>query len=295
MKLIYTLILLVLVCAPVSAVAETPPPLVLTWGGDILNRPMGVAVGSDGYVYVSDTGHGRICKFGTTGTLVSTISSSGWRVAINPKGDVYVADTGNSQIEQFASNGTLIRTWGSQGSGRGQFQSPIGIALDAEGNVYVVEDENARVQKFDPSGNFLLQWSVPPNPWGIAIDNNDHVYITIAYSGDPNVCMFDNTGHRMGNFGPVIAQGVAVDNDGNVYAADVFNTRIVKFNAARTLLVAWGVCNTGSGAPQCRDVAVSASGIVYVVNSECNTVQVYGNMATPVKVSTWGHLKSFYR
>lgn len=165
-RLFYIFTLAAFVLAPIRALAENPPPLLLTWGADILSRPFGVTVGPDGYVYVTDVGHSRICKFTSTGTLVSTIAASGFRCVVSPGGDVYVADTFNFRVEQFTGSGALVRAWGSQGSGPGQFQSPIGIALDSSGNVYVVEDENHRVQKFDATGNYLLQWSVSLNPWG---------------------------------------------------------------------------------------------------------------------------------
>lgn len=132
-------------------------------------------------------------------------------------------------------------------------------------------------------------------PLGITIDKNDHVYVTIAYSGDPNVYMFATTGTVLRHFGPVDAQGVGVDNLGNVYAADVVNTGIVKYGPSGVLLTTWGICNTGSGQLQCRDVAIGTNGGIYVVNSECNTVQLFGSPATPVYGATWGHLKSLYR
>ncbi len=45
--------------------------------------------------------------------------------------------------------------WGSNGSGNGQFISPVGVATDASGNVYVVDVGSARVQKFTGTGTAL--------------------------------------------------------------------------------------------------------------------------------------------
>src|SRR5262249_6858110 len=56
-----------------------------------------------------------------------------------------------------------LSTFGSQGSGVGQFQTPVGVAVaPTNGTVYVADSGNARVQKFDPNGNFIAAWG-----WGV--------------------------------------------------------------------------------------------------------------------------------
>ncbi len=63
-------------------------------------------------------------------------------------GNVYVVDQGYARIQKFDSVGTFLTTWGSQGTGEGQFNTPVGIAVDASGNVYVADANNHRIQKF---------------------------------------------------------------------------------------------------------------------------------------------------
>ena len=89
--------------------------LVTTWGswgtGDgYFKRPKGVAVDSDGYVYVVDM----------------------W----------------NHRIQKFTSEGGFITKWGSQGSGNGQFLYPLGIAVYRSSNIYVADIFNNRIQVF---------------------------------------------------------------------------------------------------------------------------------------------------
>ena len=67
-------------------------------------------------------------------------------MATDANGNVYVADTGNHRIQQFDANGTFLTAWGSQDSGDGQLQAPIGVAPDGNGNIYVLDDE--RIKKF---------------------------------------------------------------------------------------------------------------------------------------------------
>ncbi|KAL4452559.1 hypothetical protein ABPG75_008221 [Micractinium tetrahymenae] len=47
----------------------------------------------------------------------------------------------------------LTSTVGSEGSGDGQFKSPIGMALDAAGNILVADVDNYSDVKADSAGN----------------------------------------------------------------------------------------------------------------------------------------------
>ena len=99
-------------------------------------------------------------------------------------GDV-VSDT-KPDTYQFASS------IGTQGSGNGQFSQPAGIAKDSNGNIYVVDYANHRIQKFNANGVYQSQWGcylldifTCTNddyklnfPQGIAIDENDMIYVT---------------------------------------------------------------------------------------------------------------------
>ncbi|MBI3965883.1 MAG: FHA domain-containing protein, partial [Chloroflexi bacterium] len=40
-----------------------------------------------------------------------------------------------------------VTVWGSEGSGGGQFRSPLGVAIDSAGDVYVTDSKNHRIQK----------------------------------------------------------------------------------------------------------------------------------------------------
>ena len=67
---------------------------------------------------------------------------------MDSSGNVYVVDTENHRVQVFDTNGKFIAKWGSDGSGDGQFLSPMGIEVDTAGRVYVTDRENRRVQVF---------------------------------------------------------------------------------------------------------------------------------------------------
>jgi DNA-binding beta-propeller fold protein YncE len=63
------------------------------------------------------------------------------------------------------ANAVLVSlgTFGSQGSGAGQLQTPVGVAVaPTSGNVFIADSGNARVEVFGPKGNFIAAWG-----WGV--------------------------------------------------------------------------------------------------------------------------------
>ena len=52
----------------------------------------------------------------------------------------------------------LIRTWGGYGTEPGEFDNPYGIAIDRHQDIYITDESNNRIQKFDSTGVFLTMW-----------------------------------------------------------------------------------------------------------------------------------------
>ena len=65
-------------------------------------------------------------------------------------GSIYIADTGYDRIQKFTPEGEFVSKWGTEGTGPGQFQSPINIAVAPDGSVYVAGTGNDRIQRFLP-------------------------------------------------------------------------------------------------------------------------------------------------
>jgi sugar lactone lactonase YvrE len=160
--------------------------------------PDGIATDSHGNVYIVDRDNTVAKKFDSNGNLIAKWGKDGsgdgefsapTAMAIDSRNNVYVADTGNSRIQKFASNGNFILAWGTYGTGKGKFNNPLGLAVDGDDNVYVLDNGNSRVQKFDSNGKFLREWG--------------------------------SAGNGMGQFGKLSPEGISVDNNGNVYVADI--------------------------------------------------------------------------
>ncbi len=140
------------------------------------NSPAGLAVDTEGNVYVADGGNYRIRKITSSG-VVSTLAgsyrgdidgtgsqarfSSPNDVTIDVLGNVFVTDRNNNKIKKITPSGVVTTVAGSgsyestDGIGTtAGFSGPVGIALDAFGNAYVAESGN-KIRKI-LSGQSLL-------------------------------------------------------------------------------------------------------------------------------------------
>ena len=248
------------------------------------DTPHGVAIDSDGNVYVVDSGSDRIAKFDSTGMYITHWGTSGtgngqfsspFGIAVDGNGNVFVADTDNRRIQVFTSDGVFVRKWGSPGIGNGQFRSPGGVAVDSAGNVYVTDEitlysgfgtpPSNRIQKFTGSGQYLAEFG---NGYG---------------SGDGQ---FNGIG------------GIAIAPNGDLYAADLGNRRIQWFSAGGQHLGGWGISGAGGGgfgSSYFLSIAVDTSSFVYVADGWNNqfsnpfgTNRVQKFLANGDFVDEWG-------
>ena len=184
--------------------------------------PKGIAVDSDGTVYVADSGNNRIRKISTSGA-VSTLAGAGNAafndgdgvaasfydprgISVDSNGLIFVADTQNHRIRKITSSGNVTTLAGSGSSAfedgdslAASFNYPVGVDVAPNEIVYVADQFNHRIRKITSSGNVT----------------------TLAGSGSP---MFaDGDGVAASFYYPA---GVAVDYNGTVIVADFFSHRI---------------------------------------------------------------------
>jgi streptogramin lyase len=200
-------------------------------------------------------GH-QVFKFSPDGKLLMTLGKAGGGrdpefffqpndVLVAPTGDIFVSEGHGSaagtpaRILKFSKDGKLIRSWGKLGSAPGEFDQPHALAMDSRGRLFVGDRNNNRIEIFDQDGKFLEEWKQFSRPSGIYIDKNDVIYVADSESG--SVARNHDgwkRGIRIGSArdGSVkyfipdpdekaqttsAAEGVAADDAGNVYGAEV--------------------------------------------------------------------------
>ena len=81
-------------------------------------------------------------------------------IAIDSDGALYVTDRDNHRIQMFTPDGKFLAKFGRFGSGPGELTKPSGIAIDTAGTglVYVSEWDNHRVSVFTNDGVFVCSF-----------------------------------------------------------------------------------------------------------------------------------------
>ena len=107
---------------------------------------------------------------------------------IDSEGNLWVTDTGHGRIVIYSSAGEFIREIAGpfrageayRGGGSAQFSEPVGIDIAPNGEVVVADMWNGRVQILDSSGAYLREF--PVAGWG-GFDALDKPYLTVLRDG----------------------------------------------------------------------------------------------------------------
>jgi DNA-binding beta-propeller fold protein YncE len=197
---------------------------------------------------------------------------------------------------------------GGKGTGRGQFDSPTGIAVDGSGNVLVADTNNGRIEKLSATGTFLgilgTKGTGPGqlrNPNGIAVDRTGNIYVADASNHRVQKMAPDGTliaewkGPEPGFYGP---RRIAIGPDDSIYVVDQGHNRIAKFSSNGEVLATWG--RQGNGDGEFNDptsVAVdSATNNIYVADPINKRIQVFepnGKFLTKWSMPEWGLYPGF--
>ncbi|MHB8242103.1 MAG: DUF6531 domain-containing protein [Solirubrobacteraceae bacterium] len=248
-----------------------------------LSKPGGVAVDSEGNVWVASRGGNRVEKFSSTGTFLASYSPDSMLepagVAFSAtNGDVYVTNRGRDRIDQLSVSGSLIRSFSGEGSALGKLAGPSQLTVDSHRDVWVADTGNRRTEEFSPSGTYLssiyghqIMSEKYESPVGVA-ECNGMLYV--VDEGKNGVQEFADAGGYIRTFGAAGTgngqfskpQQVACDPAGeDVYVVDSGNSRVQEFTGAGSFLLKLGSLGSGEGqlsAP--TGVAVGPAGVLYV-------------------------------
>lgn len=221
-------------------------------------------------------------------------------VAVSHQGRIYVVDGVNHAVRVFSSNGQKLFSFGSQGSGDGQLQYPLGIDIDPSGTVYVADTGNRRIQMFSAAGEFIDKINIenggrrPADPTDVAVDvsrnrcyavdNDNHRIAVLDLSKKAVIGTYGSPGSEKLNFRYPFQ--IALDAERYLYIVDVINTRVQVLNP-QGLFVAyvggWGVDVGEFFRP--KGIAVAPDGKIFVSDSYTGVIQVFdadGNFSSAV-------------
>jgi sugar lactone lactonase YvrE len=229
-----------------------------------LYYPDGVALGSSGTIYVSDTYNNRVRTF-TVGGDINTVAGNGsatmstpvngvpangvefyypWGIDEDPSGNVYVADQSNEMVRELVQSTGLVNIFAGTGvagfTGDGglatvaELNNPDGVARDSSGNIYISDEYNCAVREVNASTGDITTIA--------GIDTNEP-NASCGYSGDGGPA----TSAQL-----YYPDNVFVDSKNNIYIADTEN-HVIRVVTAGTINTIAGIPNepgySGDGGP----------------------------------------------
>jgi hypothetical protein len=208
------------------------------------------------HVWVFDDQLHVIHKFTYDGKLVMTLGTKGQRgrdggrlfdrptdIDWLPDGTFFISDGyGGKRVAKFSPEGKFIMDWGMAPKdpakpGPNEFNTVHSIAISKDRRLFVVDRGHRRFQVFDENGKFLDMFytGMRSQPYAHIITTDQMLWVVDG--GTNRVLKYDLKGNylygwgapggQMGQFnGP---HQLTVDQDGNIYIAEVFGGRVQKF------------------------------------------------------------------
>jgi glucose/arabinose dehydrogenase len=265
-----------------------------------LDRPMGIAIGADGSLYIADMWNHRIRVISPAG-IITTVAGNGKErhsgdggpavaaslanpadVAVAPDGTLYIADSFNHRIRKVDPNGIVTTV-----AGTGEFRyggdggpateaglgTPCAVAVGGDGALYVADEYNHRIRKIGVDG----------------------IITTVAGNGEER---------HSGDGGPATDAGLedlddlAVAPDGTLYIAEELGNRIRRVDPAGLISTVAGdgvETYAGDGGPAAKarlahptGVALGADGSLYIADRDNHRIRKIDPAGTITTIAGYG-------
>lgn len=263
--------------------------------------PDGIAVDSNGMVYVSDGSANAIRKITPSGVVTTFVSLGGPGRLVFDSADNLYAVAGDCTVSKITPSGvrTILAGVSFQCSARdgngsdARFLLPHGIALTPDGDLLIVDGripdyQSGRLCRVKPDGTVTTIATFPGFAYDVAVDATGAAYVSLGFSeriakvangawsyyagnGEPQ--------HRDGSIESasfIGLRGLLLGNDGDLYIADAGSAAIRKIAFATSLVSTIaggkqsGVVNgnrTTARLDYPHDVAFDSNGTAYVADN----------------------------
>ena len=221
-----------------------------------LDSPLGVAVDSNGFIYVGNSRLDRIEKYGPAGNWVAYIGEGETKLptdlTLDTDNNLYVADKESKVVWVYDGSGVYLMK-----IGEAEFESPMAVEIaygtdPSIGELFVADKGNYLVKVFDLQGNLKRSFGgfLEKQGW------------------------WNPTWVWQGKFAGL--QSLAVDAEGNLHALDIYINKIQILNPlSGDYINFYGEYGTGAGQLKLPlDIIINSAGEVIVANFDNRRVEV---------------------
>ncbi len=207
--------------------------LLTAFGGGLLGSPHGIAVDSDGNVWITDWQDNAPRGPRPTTDEARAAARSSRRMAKGPAAGA----TKGSQVWKFSPDGEVLMTLGKPGGAAepDYFYHPSDVLIAPDGHIFVADGHGEganRVMKFTAEGELVKTWGKKGSANG-------------EFDGD---------------------HALAMDSQGRLFVGDRSNNRIQIFDQDGNFIDVWYQFSRPSG------VFIDANDMIYVADSESGSV-----------------------
>jgi sugar lactone lactonase YvrE len=261
--------------------------------------PAGVAVDSDGNVFVIDAGYFhnpgnpfgypvgvRLTEFSQKGDYLRKVDFSitqkgrlmnPMAADVDSNGNIWVANWGNfsdaGEVDVYTSAGKFVKRI-TKVNGEG-LSAVGGLVSDGKGHIYVGE-QNC-ILELDENGNFVKKIGdgKVSNVMQVTIDGKGNIWA--ASNGTQTVAVFKSDGTFITQYNTSHAPvGIATDKDGNFYITTTDDNKVYEYDSKGNVVTSFG----GNGRSLGKfwipyGVAVDSSGEILVADTENGRIQAF--------------------
>jgi tetratricopeptide (TPR) repeat protein len=278
----------------------------------------------DGYIYIADTGNGRIVKlkdFEVVASYGEDFLTGPTGVYVDDQGTMYVADAKSNSIFILDQDGNLIKQFGRPVEplfGKSNEFLPRKISVDARQNLYIISEGSVNgIVQMNTNGNFIgyfgantssmslkmilqrlfltkeqldqFMKNVAASPSNITIDQQSLVYtVTAGTTWYQSIRKFTVSGRNIfpSTLGSNSFRDVQVSDSGLVLAVDA-QGQIYEYDLNGTPLFIFGAQDKGDqrlGTLRNPSAIERNQDFIYVLDKDMNAIVTYQTTAFAQKV-----------
>jgi len=234
-----------------------------------LNKPLGVAVDSQGYILIGNNGRDNIEVYDPANGDLLAVFGEGLvkmptAITVDSLGNIYVTDSRSNSVQVFDPAYNLVKIIGKT-SAQGGLHFPIDTEIVGNMEIFVADRGNKRIQVYDLDGNWLRSLTFA------GTEGQDCYYDFQTWS---TVCNIPGAP----SFTKV--QALDIDSLGRLHVLDNYAASVTMFDPADgTFLGSYGGYGTDGSEPGTlrvpMDVLISETNTAIVTTGDGDRVEVF--------------------